>query len=175
VPHALFDQLASGKLSAVVMPQDCLTFEERGLEIKNQSGSGKLVLQVAASVAAGSEPGLCENFKIITLSKPAVYQGELKNGGKMSALQAALPVDVPASKVFDAAALDKKGYVMLPEEQAKAGGFYLRHAYGNNGVMYEAVDMAVATSSDMNGIAAGYALMTLPQRQPIAQRARLGW
>ena len=68
----LFNQLAKGQLSAVVVPETLRTPEGMNLQIVNSAEPHKTVsLEIGRSLSAQGEPGLRAGYKAVSLHLPA--------------------------------------------------------------------------------------------------------
>ncbi len=153
----LFNQLAKGQLSAVVLPDVVRTPEGMHLQIVNSIEPHKtLSLEIGRSLLAAGEPGLRAGFKAVSLHLPA---GHTLDSAELQPTQ-------PAS-------------FALSEAHMKGRSFYVKYALGSihaepmrdggtihlhEGDQVKLTRVAAMMHGDMLGIAPGYEMITLPQR-----------
>lgn len=154
VSPLLFNQLAQGTLSAVVVPQSLPTPEGMNLLVVNARHPHETVsLEIGRSQSAQGEPGLEPGYKAVSLH----------------------PQTMP-----EAAPITRAPSFALAEASLKGRSFMVKYAIGrihgeplfNGGTVHMRDDkgqdtptrVAVLMRGDMAGIASGYELVTLPQR-----------
>lgn len=174
VPHRLFEQLASGKLSAFVLPEAAFTPEGRGIRFVDEKTGSRLSLQIGAERKAQNEPGLEPGYKAISLSCPPIYADT-----KVKA--PAHKVTASPSMALQAAQLEKRSFVImygtgsLHAPPLLDGGTVLLRREVAGGNIDTPTRVAVMMKGDMPGLAPGYLLVTPPQQQPTVKRSQPGW
>lgn len=175
VTSTVFNNLSGGMLSAFVVPASHFILADRGMEFINQESGAKLLLRTA--IIATEQPGLLDGFKIVSLTRPSLYNGASNaNGNLPPARIAELPKDTTPEQVFNAKDIANRGFAVVPGIKADLPEtYYLRHNALNGGVAYEPVKLLKQDQTDQPGLAPGYVLLTPPLRQPTVPRPKVGW
>lgn len=153
----LFNQLAAGQLSAVVVPEALRTPEGMNLQIVNSRAPHQTVsLEIGRSLSAAGEPGLRAGYKAVSLHLPP--------GRRLN--EAALHPTARPSFALAAAHLKGRSFLVkyamgsLHGAPMCDGGTIHLHEGGQ----VRLTRVAAMLHGDMPGITPGYEMITLPLR-----------
>lgn len=170
----VFNRLASGALSALVLRAEEHTPAGHAILVVNAADQSQLSLQLGGSIAATGEPGLEPGYKAVSVNRLPV---DAPAATSAAAPAVALPVTAPVSMALAAASVARHNMAIVYGNGSIHGpalkdeGTVLLRTTRADGTSHDQpTRVAVMMKGDMEGIAAGYMLVTPPQRQPVAQR-----